>query len=244
MSVKKQEDSPATFFEANREKEVIRTFTVKRLSIKNTITYLFEAFSLEYGVLFTLKQLFINPGKLAIDYLTAGRYKYTPPFRLLILSTALTLFSIEHSSSADQLQLGFFSSVDDKEIAEKVLQILSDYRNIWFWLYIPLITLFTWPIFRKKGFNYAENLVLHTYTYCISNFLGMLMVLDHWLPSNLLWGLNFIGLCFYYTYAYKRFFQRKWGSAVFEMVGLYLLTSIIYMLIVGAAIVFILVLKQ
>ena len=239
MSVKKQVDSPATYFKANQEKEISRTFTIKRLSLKNTISSIFEAFSLEYGAFFTLKQLFVNPGRLANDYLTSGRYRYMPPFRLLLLTTALIFFFIEQSSAVNQFQLGIFEGSSNKQTAEKVIQILSEYRNIWFWLYIPLVSLFTWPIFRKQCINYAENLVMHTYTYCISNFLGILIVFDHWIPSNLIWAFNFIGLCFYYVYSYKVFFQRKWGSAIFEMIGLYLLTSVMYTIVVGAAVVLI-----
>ena len=235
---------PDECFAENQEVKIQEERIVKRLTFKNIIGSLLNAFNLEYGVVFTLKQLFVNPGWLARDYITSGRYRYTPPFRLLLITTALTLFFIEQSTAASQMQANFFKGIGDPEITEKVFKVLSEYRNIWFWIYIPIVSLFTWPIFRKQGFNYAENVVLHTYAYSISNLLGMLVALDHWVPTGIVWGLNFTGACFYFVYSYKVFFNRKWLNATFEMLGLYIIASIVYTLVVGTILVAIIVLQS
>ncbi|MTI19393.1 DUF3667 domain-containing protein, partial [Fulvivirga sp. RKSG066] len=61
---------------------------------KGAINYLLDAWNMQKGGLYTLKWLFLNPGKLIRAYLGTERYIITSPFKLLILTTALSLFLI------------------------------------------------------------------------------------------------------------------------------------------------------
>ena len=65
-----------------------------RITLKYIFSSLLDAFNLERGGIYTLKRLFINPGQMAKDYLGAERFHFTPPFRLLFITTAIVIYII------------------------------------------------------------------------------------------------------------------------------------------------------
>ena len=62
-----------------------------------------EVYNLERGGLYTLVQLFYNPGKLVRAYLGVARYKIMSPFRVLILTTAAALLFLNYTSGGDAM---------------------------------------------------------------------------------------------------------------------------------------------
>ena len=108
MSTLPTEEEPLDISEVRR---------VHRITIAHIFRSLFDAFNMDRGGIYTAKQLFINPGKAVRDYLGANRYHYTPPFRILIITTALALFAIglsEFTEAAEaQFSAAFHADVSD-----------------------------------------------------------------------------------------------------------------------------------
>ena len=72
--------NPAEFFNERQEIEIDEKRTIKRISFAGFVQNALQAFSLERGVVYTLKRLLNEPGEMTLDYLTEGRTKYVPPF--------------------------------------------------------------------------------------------------------------------------------------------------------------------
>jgi len=211
--------------------DVTEVRRVKRITMKQVMNSAIDAFNIERGGIYTIKQLLINPGAAVLDYLGANRFHYVPPFRILIVTTAIALFMIGAAELPEQaatdFSTGFNSSIEDRdsdrEKSQQVLEsifhlmeLVQGYTNLILWTFIPFIALFTWLINLKRKFNYAEHIVFQTYLFCLSNILSLLFPLDHFLPGWVIFLVVCILMFFYYTYGYKEFLNKSWMRSFFE----------------------------
>jgi hypothetical protein len=210
--------------------EIVEKRTIKRITLRFYLKSIFDAFNLERGGFYTLKRLIINPGQMVQHYLAEGRFRYTPPFRLLIITTTLALLILKYSNTGADFAQGFDQNLNNEEFKE-VLNSLSAFQNLFLWLAIPFYALFQFLLNRKSGYNYTENLVQQTYLFTIANLASLIIGLDVIVNKALVSFLS-VSLYFgYYIYAYKVFFQKSWGRSFLENVLIIILSSIAYMLL-------------
>jgi len=231
MSTLPTEEEPLDISEVRR---------VHRITIAHIFRSLFDAFNMDRGGIYTAKQLFINPGKAVRDYLGANRYHYTPPFRILIITTALALFAIglsefteaaEAQFSADiseSVNNGKEEKIDATAEIKSILQEMSGYYNLILWTFIPIMAFFTWLLNLKKEYNYAEHLVFQTYLFCVSNVLGFLFPLDHFMDGRIIFAVIYIAILFYYVYGFRAFLRKSWLRSFFESFFIFLISSVLW----------------
>ncbi len=210
-----------------QELEVTETRTIKRLRVKNLFSELLQAFNLEHGGIYTVKQLFLDPGALIKGYIGEDRLKYTSPFKLLIITTTITFIFLQYSSTFLEFREGFYVGMKNKDLLT-ILENSSKYFNILLWLYLPIGALFTWLFNRKSKYNFAENLAFQTYVFSLSNLIMMMVVLDVILGTMFIGLMIYIAFTFYYLYSYKVFFSKGWLRTIIEMTLIYVLSSIVY----------------
>ncbi len=226
---------PDQFFEKSNEVEVSESRNVKRITTFGFVSDILQAFNVERGVVYTVKRLLLDPGGLAISYLTEERFKVIPPFRILLVSTALIVILLPYTQSFLEFKEGFYQGVDSKELETQMSLLIAQYSNIWLWLFIPIVAFFSWLVNRKSGYNYAENLVLHTFLYGLTNILSLLVLIDFLVSSSFIFGAIFLLLFAYYTYAYRVFFRKSWGISIVQNLLIYIISSVIYGAIAGVA---------
>lgn len=221
---------------------------VRRYSLRNLGSSLLDAFNFEYGLLHTAKALLLNPGKSTIDYLGEGRLKYFSPFRLLVLSTAVLLLLINSTELGRSFEEGFKSGVDIsvneetspeaeqkvKAIPMRIYELFQEYFNLLIWLYIPVVSFFTYLLNRKKGLNYAEHVVFNTYYTSIINLLSVVLYLGELINfGELMMYIYLLISLGYYVWYYRSLFPKKWLRASVECLGLNLVSIAIYSLGLG-----------
>lgn len=220
-------------FSSNSKIEVVEKRTVERITLRFYVKNIFDAFNVDRGGIFTIKRLFINPGAMVKDYLSKGRYRYTPPFRLLIITTTIALLLIGYSKTGADFSQGFYRGVQSDD-SKDLLNSLRQFQNVFLWLSIPFYTLLQYWLNRKSGFNYTENLVEQTYLFTLANLASLIIALDTFI-SVALAGTISIGLYFfYYVYAYKVFFKKSWGRSVLENLVIMIGGAIFYALVIAS----------
>ena len=60
-------------------------------------------------------------------YLSLGRLDFTPPFRLLIVSTTLVLFAFEYSNFYDYAITDFETTASKNQASQEIIQYLGAY---------------------------------------------------------------------------------------------------------------------
>ncbi len=151
-----------------------------------------------------------------------------PPFRLLLVTTALVILVLPYTNSMVEFGEGFNESMKNEEVQEIMVSLLTTYANLWLCIFIPIAGAITWLLNRKSGLNYAENLVFHTYFFCIANIISLFMVFDGVVGNMVVAAYaTFIPVA-YFIYAYSAFFGKTTLRALGEGLLTYFIAAIFY----------------
>lgn len=210
--------------------EVEQHRTIHRITIRRWLANIAEAFDLERGAWYTLKALFRSPAQLTLDYLGRGRFKYVPPFRLLVISTALVLLLVNWVSGFEQFYVGFRegSEAIEEDTIQTLEQITVNYFNLLLWLYLPFAAATVWLFNRKSGFTFAEHMVLQTNLLSLTNLLIPLFFIYLLIPHPPVLFIYFIPVIIYYIVTYKQFYQKSWARGILEMILIFILSYAVY----------------
>lgn len=184
--------------------------TTHRLSIVHFFAhdFLHGFFHVDKGILYTLREIFIRPGKTALDYISGKRIRHFNFFSLLLLSIAFTLW-LYHL--VEQHPQGV-ATAGDNAVAALVPYI----KPILFAL-IPLLALSTFIYFRKLKLNYTEHLVpaIIVLVICITTD-GLSALLD-WVfhVDYLSQYVQPAATFFYLFYTYSQFAASRYTSLGF-----------------------------
>jgi hypothetical protein len=195
------------------------------------------------GILFLMKELFVRPGKVALEYNAGKRKKYFNPITYLLIMLAVQIFAGQKTKIydvyMDQTEK-FVNSVakSDKKVrdaASKALQgakeqqrkVLENNKIVTF-VMLPILALLTWLFFRKSGHNYAENIVLNVMILAQQYLIFILMcVIPFLIVPSILMPMMYLYLLVgfaYSFYAYRQFFNEGWGW----IIGKGLIIQIVY----------------
>jgi len=232
----------------NKRKEeyplhVTQEYKIERFTFKKLFSEIISAFNVERGLIYTIKMMFLDPGGAVRSYLYEGRHRFFPPVRFLLISSAVSilfLLAVSESSFVQAFQSGFMDGAklnEGDETTKKTLEIFNNvfenYFNLIIWMQIPVFGLFTYFLFRKSVYNYAEHLIVLTYITSVINLLSIVSYALMALSSSagfLIFSL--ISSLIYNIYFFKEFFQRSWGNAIYKSLIVYTIGSIVYLGIV------------
>lgn len=132
----------------------------QRLNVKHFIYHdiIHGTFHLDKGLLFTLKEIIIRPGKVASNYIKGHRVKYYNFFYLTLILIGLILFL-----------KGFNNGSISNEVADKPIskvsynlgkELASNYFKHFLLSFIPLFALSSYIAYRKTKLNLAEHVII------------------------------------------------------------------------------------
>ncbi|NRT11429.1 DUF3667 domain-containing protein [Flavobacterium sp. 14A] len=138
---------------------------LKRIDSLYIIHEIKHLLHLESGFLFTVKQLFISPGKLVRNFIFEDRSKVTKPLIFLIFSTTiftLVLHSLHIEYQYFNIGNGSIDSYLSKEALNNWLNNHVGYASLFFGF---LIALWTMLFFKKHKYNIYEITILLCYSF-------------------------------------------------------------------------------
>ena len=113
---------------------------------------------MDKGILFTLKQAILRPGKAALEYIEGKRIPYYNVFYLILLLTGLGIF-IEGFYNAALIKYVSFATPDPVK-DNRALDVLGKYVKYFLLLAIPAYSLNSYILFNKKKLLYSEHLII------------------------------------------------------------------------------------
>jgi len=116
----------------------------------------------------TLKHVLLNPGKMAMDYISGKRITYYNLFSLLLI-----LFGF------NALALHFYLDLEPKEIpaeSSKIIDFFSQYSKTILFVLIPILALNAWILFKRIKLNLAEHIIIASVS--LSGILTLLLLDD------------------------------------------------------------------
>ena len=127
---------------------------VHRLDMHHILHELIHVFThADKGIFFLTKELVLRPGIVAKEYVAGKRKKYFNPFSYLVLTVAVSAFLTN-----------YFHLLDiDLQRTTPANALVTKNINLIFLVAVPITSFFSWLLFRRSGYNYAENLTQHAF---------------------------------------------------------------------------------
>lgn len=221
--------------------------STSRFTVKHFVHEFTHAFThADTGFLYMAKELLIRPGTVAREFIEGKRKRYFSPFGFLLIILTLYVLGVTKSgfnnAVADGMQefmertnISTAAATEDIKALKERASKTTDYSKPLAIALIPLISLFTFALFRKAKYNYAEHLVFNVFaniliylTFFFSAFLPFVIFPAYVLVFTYLYILvNVI----YAFAAYKSFFRESWGATLWKgcivQVALYLFTDLL-----------------
>ncbi|UNK56500.1 DUF3667 domain-containing protein [Pseudoxanthomonas daejeonensis] len=191
---------------------------------------------MDRGILYSLKELMLRPGRLMRDYLEGRRARQAKPFLLLMVMAAVIVFLGKllfdgHlvESSLPAFYSGGMSPGAEAEAVQVALAnglaTVSAWMNrnyaVWTLLLIPVEALaLRLAFFGVRRLNYPEWLVITAFlTVQMFVFWGLAMPLQRWFPSAASVALG-VAFC-YGVYSLVQLFggYPRWKSVLRALVG-------------------------
>ncbi len=221
----------------------------KRYNLKDSFSWLLNAiFNLDHGFIFTTRELIIRPGTVIRDVLNGVTVKYTHPFRLLFIwatiSSLVTIILGTYDETTQALQSVDQTAYEHSEaqlaFQAKVQEVMKKYLSFIIMANVPIIALFSWLFYRKKGYNYTEHLILNAFGFSVSAAIGLIVVFIQYythaaeVMSVVSILLNVIILAYVYMSTFKEKYIFSFLKFFFALVFSYLTLMIISALAVIA----------
>lgn len=176
-----------------------------------------QVFHFEAGFLFTIKELLLRPGLSIREYLEGKRVRHIKPLKFALWATAIS-FVMFHFLGNDEVFIQNINnqhpeSIKSPAVSEKLSAFLFANPSLIQLLIIPTIAFSSWLLFRKRGYNYAEHIVICAFLLgelsLFSLFTGLVVKVfaQHSLMLSILGILNFGVWFLYFGWAFGQIFQ-------------------------------------
>ena len=157
------------------QKELQGKITLRLLLVDFVQTF----FLFDSSLYRTLKGLLTNPGSLVRAYLMGKRKTYLPPFQFFLLFMTIYLIVLTYFGDDifEFLKGGVQAEVSYSDRIQLVQGLIRKNLNVMYFILTPIIALFVYLFYERKGYNYAETLVFAVYTMGAGFFLSSIVAL-------------------------------------------------------------------
>jgi hypothetical protein len=123
----------------------------------------------EKGILFTLKEAIMRPGKAALDYIEGKRIRYYNVFYLALILIGLNIFVVHFYDIQAKEYLPKLEKYNYE--GDKLDLFLDNYSKLLLLGLLPLFAFNSFILFRKRKLNYSEHVIISGMLY-----LGILLI--------------------------------------------------------------------
>ena len=183
-----------------------------KFTLKREISTVFSnVFSLDKGIILTVKLLIVNPGKLIRDYLSGATKKYIHPLKFLMLcvTVSVILEYIVGGFEAVNESVNEMAGYSDEQLKmqQKFMPVMKQYLDIIILLMLPFQSFFSYIFFKKHKYNYTEHLLLNSFFFGFFNLIGIILTPASFIINPIIIGAG--SWILYYTYCFKSFLKIK-----------------------------------
>jgi hypothetical protein len=133
-----------------------------RITIKHFLFHdlLHGVMHLEKGILFTIKEALLRPGKAALEYISGKRVRYYNVFYLTLLLIGFNIFlnHIQNQMSYYYFQTSLVPETD--EAGKRMSDFFTNNSKFIIFSFIPLLAINSFLLFRDKALNICEHFII------------------------------------------------------------------------------------
>ncbi|UPT69811.1 MAG: DUF3667 domain-containing protein [Flavobacterium sp. JAD_PAG50586_2] len=139
----------------------------QRITFKHFIFHdiLHGVWHFEKGILFTIQQTLLRPGKAALEYIEGKRIRYYNVFYLILLLIGLNIFLTHYYEELNHVY-NYIPTTDIKnDIGKRFDDFLGQNAKILIYLFVPFFAFNSFLIFRRKKLNFSEHFIVAGITF-------------------------------------------------------------------------------
>lgn len=195
------------------------------------------------GFFYSVKKILRDPGQTAKEFIDGDRVNHYKPLLLaFVLSGISAMISLKIVGVSDVMEQFYAQKKMNISIMHDYMSVVNSYSSFMMLLFIPLVSILTYLIFRNWGTNYYEHIIMNAYIQCfytISCILILYPILyflkdspDAFITATM---ISMLSISVIMVWFYKSFYSEKsFGKIIlktllFFVIGfvLYILTSIL-----------------
>jgi len=196
-----------------------------------------QLFNMDHGLFFTTIRLLQNPRKVLLDNITGATVKYLHPFRFIFIwATISVVISLIFGLNEKTQEMGAIQSdIRNEEFGKEIQEFIMNYLTIITVGMVPFFAFYSKLFFRKYKLNYAEYLIINSYSYGVTIAIGILTFFLWLIPDFFQWSIFIsavltIGIFFW---IYHHFFGGNFFISLVKSLLVYLISYFTIMLIGG-----------
>lgn len=189
----------------------------KRITTLNLLNDLRQQFiHIDSGYFYTCWQLATKPGHMVESYIAGHRINHFKPLKFLFWSVGAS-FVVFHAIGMDKLFMENMAKTSSSDLTPGLTEKLMQNPMVIVLMMLPQMALFSWLLYRKKGYNYAEHVVADAYFFGFISLIGIIpniifkIMHDHF-QTNLISYQTSFGLLtwlIYLVWAFHQLFKPK-----------------------------------
>jgi Protein of unknown function (DUF3667). len=124
----------------------------------------YTVFHTNKGFLYSVKNLIVNPGRTAKEFIDGKRVNHYKPILLAFVLSGISAFISFKVVGLNDIMKEVFSKKElYSELMNNVLSFVTSYSSFMMLFFVPFLALFSKIAFRKWGQNYYEHVVMNAY---------------------------------------------------------------------------------
>ena len=201
---------------------------------------------MDRGILYSLKQLMLQPGKLLRDYIEGRRGNQVKPLLLITVMSAVVVLLNRLVAGTGMMEQPAIALNAGAEAKAMMVEVMAANRSVTEWInghfaaftlmLLPIEASVKWLVFRRYSkLNYPEWLVI-TALLTVQVFViwTVLILLQRWLPHTQIWA-GLLGVI-YGVYSLVQYFHGRsaWQTTWRTLLAYMVFAMISYALIMAA----------
>lgn len=120
----------------------------------------------DHGILFTLEEVLVRPGKAAMEYIRGKRAGRFPILTFILILLGISFWLYGKAGTAHHIEAPVISGPKAaQEFVDMIVLIITHYTKWIFLSLLPIGSIGTWIVFRSSRNNYTENLLINSYAF-------------------------------------------------------------------------------
>lgn len=202
-----------------------------------------DLFEIDRGLLFTVKELWINPGNTALNYIEGKTKPYYSPLKYLIFWTALFLIlapffkDLRAVDSIESLIINShppFSGESLEDFSALYLHVLSHYTNLFYLGLVPFLSITGYVIYLRKKYNFTEFIILYTYLCGQISFLLIAAILLSPIVGKqgelIFIVFTIVAVLYFLLKMHRQFFHENWFKTILKSLAILYVGQLLYMI--------------
>ena len=137
----------------------------------------YTVFHTNKGFLYSVKNLIINPGRTAKEFIDGKRVNHYKPLLLAFVLSGISAFISFKIVGLNDIMKEVFSKKElYSELMNNALSFAASYNSFIMLFFVPLLALFSKIAFRKWGQNYYEHVVMNAYMLSFHALVNILVI--------------------------------------------------------------------